>query len=186
MKNNQKLLISFDVDGVLNHYPIPFIEYVNIELSTCFLSIPDIKLGLGEEKYRELKFKYRTSDFKYQIPIDEAVRDLLNDLSKKYPIFLFTRRPFSQFEKMYERTIDWLKINHVDHSGLFYKSVENFSNKNVAIHVDDQIDDVNMLKVVRGTKFIVLSHGVSNEDITFCPTKDDLGDVLLTTIAKCG
>jgi hypothetical protein len=184
MKNNQNLVISFDIDGVLNHYPVPFIEFVNIELARSYSSMGELKLGLGEEIYKSIKKKYRTSNFKYNIPIDRIVSNLLNQLSENYSVYIFSRRPFSQFDQMYEKTLLWLENNNVNHHGLFYKSVENFSNKNIAIHVDDQIDDVNMLKVVKNTQFIVIADGISNQNVVYCPSKDDLGDVMLNCIKQ--
>ena len=153
-------IISFDIDGVINNYPICFILFVNNLLNADFTSIEEIKMF---EDYKTLKHIYRLSDYKYNVEIDSEIRDVINELYNNFQIKIFTSRPFHNYSEMYNRTKLWLDKNNVLYDGLFSKNLENFTIRNVLIHLDDETNHIKLLLESKETQFIVLEEGLNEE-----------------------
>ncbi len=156
-----RLVISFDIDGVLNDYPHCWLQYLNLRTKSTFNSKSAAIAILGNEAYSQIKSDYRHSDYKKNIPINESMKTLLNTLAEEgHRIIVSTSRPiYSPRYKLLENlTASWLKNNNVNFSKLTFKDeagkfiVEN----GIQVHIDDEIKYADIASE-RGAKAIIFN-----------------------------
>ena len=179
-KRDNLKIISFDIDGVINNYPICFVDYVNHFFSKEFKNITEIKVTGNYPYYKDL---YRKSEYKFNIDVDITVKNLILELYPNFKIKIFTRRPFHKYEHMFHATLNWLKKNQINHDGLFYKNIENFNMENVLIHIDDEEEHVHIIKN-KFTKFIIINNGINIDNFFYLDNKKELRDKFFEVLEK--
>ncbi len=168
--------ISFDIDGILNNYPKCFLDYCSIFHGIKVESLMELKNSLRTDfDYSHLKKCYRESDYKYNLPIDINIANAIRKLSLKNNVYILTSRPFNDYPEMFKRTSDWLKNNNIEYKELLSKNIYNLNDKNIELHVDDDIGHIASLINNTVTKFVLIKEGVnlggSESRIIFCPEK---------------
>jgi len=163
-----KKRISVDIDGILTDYPMCWINYVNLELNTRFESREEIKKEIGDGKYKFLKKKYRKSDYKANLPVNQEFKSLLKEFKKNnYEIIIFSSRPFNdkQYSELYSMTENWLIKNHIPFDFLFYKAYNQDVLKNIPkmlYHIEDEIKYAELI-ANKGVQVFLYSSQNGNE-----------------------
>lgn len=117
---NEKVC-AFDIDGVLNYYPQPWVDFLNQWLDTTFADLTEAKDSIPYSKYRELKFEYRESGYKAKLQVREGAVELTRRLKEKgYTILILTARPFHEHKSLFKQTIDWLNIGDIRYDGIIF------------------------------------------------------------------
>ena len=170
-----KEIISLDIDGVINSYPSCLVDYANLTLNQRFFNdISTLKKRLSINDYKALKHAYRMSDYKYNTNIPDNVKSTINKFGGKYSLIFLTKRPFSLYPEMHERTLNWLKSNDISHLGVFEKNNTNFRKFAPRVHVDDQLKDIKKIHENNlNTIFLILGNGIQSKNIHFINTLDD-------------
>ena len=110
---------SIDIDGVLNLYPKPWVDFINqhITLTTGMTKIEDLRQAketISYQTYKDLKFKYRESGIKERLEIRPGAKELTNMLKAwGYKIVILTSRPFEDHRNLQLQTIRWLNNNQI-------------------------------------------------------------------------
>lgn len=173
--------ISFDIDGVMNNYPICWIDYVNRQLNANFNSREEIKLSIGEEKYKEIKDQYRNSDYKAELKFNEKAKELADIfIQNDFKIIIATSRPFNnpKYKNLKQNTLKWLKNNNF-HYDLFVDKVNELNNmdiyENIVLHIDDEIKYAQIFSN-KGVRSIVLNSSTGNNisNISFVNSLDEI------------
>ncbi|MBR1368144.1 hypothetical protein RJ53_01005 [Methanocalculus chunghsingensis] len=141
-------IITCDIDGVLNDYPLCWIKYVNNELSADFLTKEEIKSTIGHSDYDNIKDKYRWSEFKANLKCNRNMVNVLQLLKKQgYLIMIVTSRPIGnkmKYPLLEDLTLNWLKKNRIPCDKLYYKFDDALFNEleenEIVLHIDDEID----------------------------------------------
>ncbi len=137
--------VSIDIDGILNYYPKPWVDYLNKTLNTNYNSRIEAKQKLDSKKYSEVKDKYRNSKTKANLPVNNENVNFVNRLNELgFEINISTSRPISKskYPNLFNLTYDWLKNNNIAFDRLLFKEdSDNFFSKIGAIdfHIDDDI-----------------------------------------------
>ncbi len=163
MVSPEKLIASFDIDGVLNNYPFTFLDFLKRESGLIFESKNEALDSLGKNGYDFHKDAYRKSDFKYQVAVDQNICNLINLFkSRRFELYVSTSRPFHLYPNMYENTINWLKMSEVPFDKLIKKS--DLISENFLIHFDDELDHIyELFNNVENRIFIHLSDSYEEE-----------------------
>lgn len=162
-----KKYLSFDIDGIINNYPKCFLDFFNSRQSI----LPTVdNLEFLKNKYNDLykffKHQYRLSDYKYSIPVNPIIKDLINNLSNSYGIVILTTRPFERYEGMFSRTYNWLAGAGIKFDYLDVKCTNSFNNYSPIVHIDDDFNHVSdLIQIFPLTKFIVKGEGIKD---VFC------------------
>ena len=139
---NEKKIISFDIDGVLNDYPKCWVKYINVKMRTNFSSKTQAKKKMGNTKYNSLKHQYRLSSYKYSLPVEKKLIVLMKELKKKFKIIILTSRPFNQYPKMKLNTYNWLVKKKISFNELYYKDELIFKiYPKIFFHVDNELKE---------------------------------------------
>lgn len=118
-------ICGIDIDGVLNHYPKTWIDFVNTKLNKNFSSLSELKSNLAYQKYVELKELYRLSGIKETfIPRKGAVEFTKKLKKNNYAIVLFTTRPIATYPTLLKQTLEWLKKNKFEMDALVWDKIE--------------------------------------------------------------
>jgi uncharacterized HAD superfamily protein len=118
-----RLVVVFDIDGVLNNYPQCLIDWINADLNVQFKSRDEIKTAIGLERYEKEKEAYRLSGAKRQQPINYDSVDALRKLKEKYDIVLYTARPVRRYSQIYSDTLQWLSDNSIPFDAIFWSNL---------------------------------------------------------------
>ena len=163
MLSPKKIIASFDIDGVINHYPQTFLDFLKKEVELIFTSKNEALNSLGEEKYEFLKDAYRKSSFKYEVEIDNNILDLINLFkSREFELYVSTSRPFHRYPDMFENTAKWLKMRKVPFDKLLRKN--ELTSQDFLIHFDDELDQIyELFENVENKLFIHLSDSYKEE-----------------------
>jgi len=155
---------SVDIDGILNYYPACWVDFINRETGLNFKDKAEAKEGLSPEKYRSLKDRYRTSEFKANLPVRESALELLNHLKDKgYLIALVTSRPFGNYSLLAATTKKWLDKNGAQYDTLAKKSAPLPGElTHLDFHIDDEIEDANLIAEA-GYKVFLFNKSCDNE-----------------------
>ena len=138
-----KKYISFDIDGVLNDYPLCWLKFIEDEVGIRFNNTADAKNKLGN-LYYEIKSKYRNSKYKFNLPISNEALSLHADLvNKGYGIVISTSRPINDqlYPNLRSNTEDWLRKKGFHFDVLLYKMSEVLESNiltDIIFHVDDE------------------------------------------------
>lgn len=160
-------VIVFDIDGVINNYPICFVDWVNEKYNKSFVDLNDIK-RVSIEEYSMYKEQYRISGAKRTQPINVDTVDTINKLyDSGEKIVLYTVRPVNKYKNIYYDTITWLKNNGVKYNAIFWSdySKEDFNKLglNIKYFVDDTVENV-LLFSKEGYKSYLLSNKYNEYD----------------------
>jgi uncharacterized HAD superfamily protein len=119
-KENE-LVAGIDIDGVLNYYPKPWVDFVNSQLGTEFKNLHEVKYNVPFQKYKDLKFEYRECGVKATLPVREGASEVLWQIKNLgYMILVLTSRPFSEHKTLYKQTTDWLESNNLPYDGIIF------------------------------------------------------------------
>lgn len=143
---NERMIITCDIDGILTDYPNCWLEYLEEKCGTLYNSTQEAKAS--ESKYSLYKDMYRESEYKANLPMNEHNKDILNKLSQKYDIVFTTSRPINNKDKypnLYENTFNWLKNNGLRFKELRFKDINgDFLNDiDISFHIDDEAEYAN-------------------------------------------
>lgn len=162
--------ISFDIDGIMNNYPICWVDYVNDQLSSHYSSKEEVKLSIGEEKYKLLKDKYRNSEYKAELEFNVKAKELADIfLQHDFKIIIATSRPFNnpKYKNLKKNTLKWLNNNNF-HYDIFVDKVAELDTMdlydNIVLHIDDEIKYAKMFSD-KGVRSIVLNNNANSDDI---------------------
>lgn len=142
-----------DIDGVLNDYPLTFIDYcknVGYEVET----LTEIKQKLTYSEYLQVKADYRSSDFKHACKPKKDAVELLNALhSKGYLVFIITARQLFEGTQLLQ-TINWLKVNDLKYDYIYCSAKKDFTVlerlKHADIVIDDNADNIDRIANING------------------------------------
>lgn len=136
--------VVFDIDGVINNYPLNVMEYMKVNDLNAFKKT-------NRAEYRKLKDKFETTGEERHNIVNTSTRDVLNHLSHDYKIILLTARPYEKISRLYYDTIYWLEKEQITYDYLFFSEhkedflIQNFNPEQIEFVVDDQIDNINKL-----------------------------------------
>ena len=173
-----KKSISFDIDGVLNRYPETFIKFCQNLTLKKVNSFQTLKESLTNQEYRLFKHKYRLSQYKFNLKINPEIKKIINILSKKYCIYIFSSRKFYKYPTTFAKTNQWLKKNGILYEKLMIKNYESFLKKKIIYHIDDDINHICNTKTTKNLKIIILGNNKKTtkikKNIIFCKNEIDL------------
>jgi hypothetical protein len=140
-----KKIFSTDIDGVLNNYPICWLNYIKQEIGHEYKSTEKAKESLGDIVYSQIKSKYRKSEYKENIAFSVEARSALIEISHMgFEIVAATSRPIidPEFPDLKEMTARWLKKNlgfqiRVIHKNENADFTDNLTN--LKYHIDDEL-----------------------------------------------
>ena len=132
---------SLDIDGPISKYPQCWIDYINIEENSNFTSKQEAKEKIGLENYKKLKHSYRLSDYKANLPVNDDIYIIIENLRKlNYSILLMTSRPFMFYPELFSNTKNWLERNNIYFDQLLQKTEKNIKKfPGIKFHLDDEI-----------------------------------------------
>ncbi len=136
--------VVFDIDGVLNNFPMNVMEYMNVDDLNSFKKT-------HRTEYRKMKDKFETSGEERNNVINYSARDVLQEFSKTHKIILLTARPYEKISRLYYDTIYWLEKHEIPYDYLFFSEhkedflIQNFNPNQIEFVIDDQIDNINKL-----------------------------------------
>ena len=165
LNHNLKFKVwSFDIDGVLNDYPDVWLDFIFQETNERYRSKEEARQILGET-YWVIKEKYRTSDYKYQVPIKPDAKYLISALKELGDkIIMATTRPFGRYPFIKKRTEEWLESNNIFFDLLISK--EDLYKEDFDIHIDDELKDILKVKSrAKSKSYILLSSKEINSEI---------------------
>lgn len=152
---SDKGVIIVDLDGVLNEYPGPFVEYANSQLQIWDEWVSWEWLNKPENRglLTQLKHGYRQSGIKRRLPPITANVQAVQELAAKgYDIVLMSTRPAKQYSNIYGDTLYWLKHHDVPFRKLWFVEdkelqivIGNIRDR-VVFAVDDDPDNVDKLR----------------------------------------
>lgn len=117
---NEKIC-GLDLDGVLNYYPQPWVDFINQWLDTNFTDLNEAKSSIPYQTYRDLKYEYRESGYKTSLEVRAGAVELTKMLKeKKYTILILTSRPFHDHKSLFKQTVDWLQVNDLQFDGIIF------------------------------------------------------------------
>jgi len=120
-----KPVVIFDIDGVINNFPVCFLEWANKQNNSNFESIEEMKDCLDLKTYRNLKTGYRLSGEKRKQPVNHDTIKLMNTLKdNNETIILFTNRPVTKYKVIYTDTIFWLKDNKIPFDAIYWSDLQ--------------------------------------------------------------
>jgi hypothetical protein len=138
--------VSFDIDGIMNNYPICWIDYIGKELNKNFsqLTTEEIKIKVGLQLYNRIKDNYRNSDYKANLDFNLDAKILSDDIiSEGYKIIVSTSRPITskKYPNLRANTELWLQKNNFHFDILIDKNYELAQSnlyENIIFHIDDE------------------------------------------------
>jgi hypothetical protein len=185
MKFN-KIIISSDIDGVMNNYPICFLEYLEKYHNLVFETKEIAKSTLKLTQYKLLKSDYRNSEFKYKISYCNDIINLYKKFNKYgIPIIFSTSRPFKKYPNMYDKTYKWLSLSGIHFNGLFPKTIKTFHQHKITHHIDDELSSKRhlLMDATRPMKIILLDRSgsinkINTNDFEVVRNTDDIQKIL--------
>lgn len=114
-------VIGIDLDGVMNYYPDPFVDFLNIEKGLPVNDLIQAKSKIAYLQYRKLKEEYRTSGYKATLEPREGVKEFLLKLRDMgFYILIVTKRPAWKYEEVLADTIDWFRSNKLHYDVIIF------------------------------------------------------------------
>lgn len=157
-----KKIVSFDIDGVLNNYPKCWVDYINFRLGTNFKKIDEAKFAIDNIIYDSIKEDYRLLGENTSFTIvNKDLINIINQFNKdNYFVIISTSRPInsSKYPDLYRMTFNWLEEIGVKFSQLIYKD-ENLTNhthllNDILFHIDDEIKYIELFKKFKIQSFL--------------------------------
>lgn len=143
-----KKICYLDLDGVLNNYPkcwLNFLwenypdrkfirEYIN--------DLNKIKHQIPYQVYKDLKWEYRESGYKENIPADTNAEMLCAKLnSMGFHICIITSRPIKEHPSLFKQTVNWLNKNHIYYDDLIFDEDKHISVLKRYPHLNFGVED---------------------------------------------
>lgn len=114
-------ICGLDIDGVLNLYPDPWVDYLNKQLGENFQDLNEAKEQVSYTAYKDLKWAYRESGIKATLEVRPGAKEVLERLkSMEYDILILTSRPFAQHPCLFKQTVDWLALRELPYDGIIF------------------------------------------------------------------
>jgi len=112
----------------LNSYPDCWVDFVNNEVSgpgkiyrIPFTNLQEIKESLSYQGYKNLKIKYRESEFKANLEPTPDAKPALDALKEKgYRIVVMTARPVEDHPSLYKTTPEWFTKKDIPYDAIIY------------------------------------------------------------------
>lgn len=130
-KQNQKFqkidksVVIFDIDGVINNFPICFLDWVRNKKNISCDSVENLKCKLDLKTYENLKIEYRISREKRNQPVNQETLKLMKYLKEQGEIIiLFTNRPVSKYKVIYSDTLYWLNTNNIPFDAIYWSDFQ--------------------------------------------------------------
>lgn len=143
-----------DIDGVLNHYPQTWLDFLENEKGLKFENLKDVKNTLSYKQYKEYKEEYRYSKYKNDAKVRSDAK-LLFDLlhNKGYLIYIITARPLFKYDLL-ENTILWLQKNGLKYDYIYCSQKKDFTIFEKFGHIDlvieDNCDNIEKIRNING------------------------------------
>lgn len=151
-------LVVCDIDGVLNDWPVPFIEHANKfyyfdnEIVETTGNPDFIKINIKTwEEFCSLpiniqdmiKHSYRMSGLKRTQNVNQIVKDFLKYVKENtnYKILLLTSRPYEKYLRIFYDTQYWLEKNEIPYDGLIFDTKKHRKLLKNLSHIKLFIDD---------------------------------------------
>lgn len=110
-------MIYVDIDGVLNDYPISYIDYLKSETNKSFDNLNEAKMNLPYSKYVQLRTSYRLH-VEPCLPVNEEVCMAFHGNSP-YMLFIATKRPIMEYTHL-ENTMSFLRKTKLRYQQIVY------------------------------------------------------------------
>jgi hypothetical protein len=149
-----KKIVSFDIDGVLNNYPVCWLLYLNQQCNIEFSNIDDAKNVLNNDLYESIKKKYRLmgENSEFTLVNHDMIQVVNSFYNAGFQVIISTSRPINSpnFPQLFGLTHQWLVDQGLNFSELIYKD-EVLTNhrqliSKIKFHVDDEIKYVRVFR----------------------------------------
>ena len=143
-----------DIDGVLNHYPQTWLDFLENEKGLKFESLKEVKETLSYKQYKEYKEDYIYSTYKNDAKVRSDAK-LLFDLlhNKGYLIYIITARPLFKYDLL-ENTILWLQKHGLKYDYIYCSQKKDFTIFEKFGHIDlvveDNCDNIEKIRNING------------------------------------
>jgi len=167
-----KNVVGVDLDNVLCDWNSSFIKFVKqhgFVITENELNLNSFK-NLTNEKFKELKHKFRLSGLKKKLRVCDGAKELTHTLKKlKYTIIILSARPVKSYPTLFADTIEWLNNNDIKYDAVYFDD-----NKNNTIvkefpgmkfFVEDTLDYANSI-AKKGYKMFLLNKNYNSEGLT--------------------
>lgn len=170
--DNSKVCV-FDIDGVLNYYPTPWINFVNAEKGMVFNNLQEVKNSLSYNEYKRLKKLYRESGVKSELKPREGAIELINKLrSQGYLIVIISARPIYDCPSLYKQTTDWLDSRGIQYDNLIFSDRKQFEvikfYPKMHFMIEDNLKIANIISELGYTVYLIDSEdnkGKTNKNV---------------------
>lgn len=111
-------IILVDIDGTVNSYPKCFLDWVKHDSGVDYLTIEEMKKQVGITSYQHIKYKYRMSGIKRELPVYPSSTIVLKSFKDSgWQVWFYTTRP--KIKKVMVDTRFWLN-KHFSYNQLFF------------------------------------------------------------------
>ena len=119
-EKQKEKVCALDIDGVLNYYPWPWLEYLADTLRRRpFANLVQAKNEVAYQVYKNVKEAYRRSKEKANLPCRIGAYNFLATLEGlDYNIQILTKRPLRRVQGLWRLTVDWLEKSKFHYAGL--------------------------------------------------------------------
>lgn len=119
-KQDEKIC-AIDIDGCLNYYPDPWVEFLNKKLCTKYKNLNETKRDIPYQLYKDLKYEYRESGVKATLKSRAGASELTKKLKELgYTIMILTARPFDEHKTLFKQTVDFLNLRKIQYDGIIF------------------------------------------------------------------
>ena len=187
-EDTNQLICGVDIDGVLNHYPDPWVHFVNHHLGTHYNNLVEVKEIVPYNQYRRLKKMYREGDVKGTLKPRINAKGLLEALNQiGYTIIILTARPVHEYPNLYRVTEDWLLEHFSDDDKRLYDSIIFEKEKHIEIirryprlkfMIDDHRHNANLISSWGYRVFLVDNIYNQGEIHSNVIRVEDLGEII--------
>lgn len=117
----EEKVCGLDIDGVLNYYPGPWVDFVNKWLDKSYKDLNEVKQNVPYQVYRDIKYEYRESGVKAKLKVRAGARELLQALKELgYTNIILTSRPFNKHKTLFKQTTEWLRLGKLAYDGVIF------------------------------------------------------------------
>lgn len=141
-----------DLDGVLNPYPGPFLDFVFERTGWRYADMAALEMKDPAVK-RQMKHLYRQSGLKRNLPAIPASVLACQTLNEQgYDVVVMSQRPYHLYSRIYADTVHWLRSRYVPYKRLIFvpdkghRLVVSQLRSKIAFAVDDDPGVVKLLR----------------------------------------
>ncbi|GAH16034.1 unnamed protein product, partial [marine sediment metagenome] len=122
--------ILVDIDGTVNNYPKCFLDWVELNTGQSYMTVVEMKEKIGSANYQNIKYKYRMSGVKRELPVYHSSIKVLSEFKNKgCQIWFYTTRP--RIQKVMDDTVFWLNKYFMYNQLFFVDNKKDFLNKHM-------------------------------------------------------